>query len=102
MEETVPYELNSIKLLYIGFEMQPLAYSPQLLGHVLRIARLRAIEDQHGPLRAGHGKKKPGSRRGICGNVIDAGASRAISRELFSQVAGLLSRGWVMDGCECF
>lgn len=46
-------QFDSVKLLDVGLEMEPLAQPAEIISHVLRIARLGAIQDQNRP--CGHG-----------------------------------------------
>lgn len=46
-------KVNGVQLFHAALEMQPPAHLAQLLGYILRIARLGPVQDQGGPVRGG-------------------------------------------------
>jgi hypothetical protein len=48
------YKVNGIELVDMAIEVKSLANAAKLFGHVLGIASLGAIENEHCPIMKGH------------------------------------------------
>lgn len=59
--EAGAYEVRRVQLLDLARKVQSLAEPAELFGHVLRVARLRAVQDECGSVAIAHGG---GARKG--------------------------------------